>query len=112
MLVTTGVSRDDVVRPARILHAAGVEVYTVGVGRVSVRYLRKIATDRFHVFSANVGSLLTIVRTLKDKMCHSPGKSTENFFHILLTPSCNMYRIPLEICSVSIFVVPNSNSGL
>ena len=80
MLVTTGVSRDDVVRPARILHAAGVEVYTVGVGRVSVRYLRKIATDRFHVFSANVGSLLTIVRTLKDKMCHSPGKSTPNFF--------------------------------
>lgn len=79
MLVTTGVSRDDVVRPARILHAAGVEVYTVGVGRVSVRYLRKIATDRLHVFSANVGSLLTIVRTLKDKMCHSPGKSTPSF---------------------------------
>ena len=80
MLVTTGVSRDDVVRPARILHAAGVEVYTVGVGRVSVRYLRKIATDRFRVFSANVGSLLTIVRTLKDKMCHSPGNSTQSFF--------------------------------
>ena len=80
VLVTAGVSRDDVVRPARILHAAGVEVYTVGVGRVSVRYLRKIATDRFHVFSANVGSLLTIVRTLKDKMCHSPGTSTQCFF--------------------------------
>ena len=78
VLVTTGVSRDDVVRPARILHAAGVEVYTVGVGRVSVRYLRKIATDRFHVFSANVGSLLTIVRTLKDKMCHSPGRSAQS----------------------------------
>lgn len=100
MLVTTGVSRDDVVRPARILHAAGVEVYAVGVGRVSVRYLRKIATDRFHVFSANVGSLLTIVRTLKDKMCHSPGNSTQ----ILLTPSCNMYRIPLEIKALRLHV--------
>lgn len=80
ILVTTGISRDGVVRPARILHAAGVEVYTVGVGRVSVRYLRKIATDRFHVFSANVGSLLTIVRTVKDKMCHSPGKSTQSVY--------------------------------
>lgn len=86
ILVTTGVSRDNVVRPARILHAAGVEVYTVGLRRVSVRYLRKIATDRFHVFSTNVRSLLTIVRTLKDKMCHSPGKLlANNFGHTMPT---------------------------
>ena len=78
--MTTGVSRDNVVRPARILHAAGVEVYTVGVGQVSVKYLRKIATDRFHVYSTSVSSLLTIVRTLKDKMCHSPGKSLTKYF--------------------------------
>ena len=71
--MTTGTSRDNVIRPARILHAVGVEVYTVGVGRVSVRYLRKIATDRYHVYSVTVRSLMTIVRTVKDKMCHSPG---------------------------------------
>lgn len=76
VLVTARETRDNVVRPARILHAAGIEVYTVGLGRVSVRYLRKIATDRFHAFVKNARSLLTIVRTIKDRMCHSPSKTT------------------------------------
>lgn len=79
ILVTTGTSRDNVIRPARILHAVGVEVYTVGVGRVSVNYLRKISTDRYHVFSVNSRSLMSIVRTVKDRMCHSPGKTNEIF---------------------------------
>ena len=73
ILITTGTSRDNVIRPARILHGLGVEVYTVGVGRVSVSYLRKIATDRYHVFAVSARRLITIVRTVKDRMCHSPG---------------------------------------
>ena len=99
ILVTTGVSRDNVVRPARILHAAGIEVYTVGVGRVSVKYLRKIATDRNNVFSVKVGKLLTIVRTLKDKMCYSPGKSLVKYFcNFSLLTSCRtfVYEFPLK----------------
>lgn len=76
ILLTTGTSRDNVIRPARILHAVGVEVYAIGVGRVSVRYLRKIATDRYHVFSVSGRRLITIVRTIKDRMCYSPGKSS------------------------------------
>lgn len=73
IVVTTGTPRDNVIRPARILHGLGVEVYAVGVGRVSVNYLRKIATDRFHVFAVSARRLITIVRTVKDRMCHSPG---------------------------------------
>ena len=73
ILITTGTSRDDVVRPARVLHAMGVEVYSIGVGSVSFKYLRTVSTNRYHVFVVSARRLVTIVRTVKDKMCYSPG---------------------------------------
>lgn len=73
ILVTTGTSRDNVIRPARILHAVGVEVFTLGVGRVSFNFLKKIATDRYHVLTTDVRRLVTLVRIIKDRMCYSPG---------------------------------------
>ena len=83
VLVTTGTSRDDVVIPARNLHALGVEVYSVGVGRVGINYLRKVTIDRYHVFVVTARRLVTIVRTVKDKMCYSPGKMLIFFFVIV-----------------------------
>lgn len=73
ILITTGTSRDGVVRPARVLHAMGVEVYSIGVGSVSFKYLRTVSTNRYHVFVVSARRLVTIVRTVKDKMCYSPG---------------------------------------
>lgn len=73
ILITTGTSRDDAVRPARVLHAMGVEVYSIGVGSVSSKYLRTLSTNRYHVFVVSARRLVTIVRTVKDKMCYSPG---------------------------------------
>lgn len=73
ILITTGTARDDVVRPARVLHAVGVEVYSIGVGSVSFKYLRTVSTNRYHAFVVSARRLVTIVRTVKDKMCYSPG---------------------------------------
>lgn len=75
ILITSGTSQDRVGRPAKVLHAEGVELYTVAVGKVSLRNLLRIATDTKHVLVTGYRGLMTIVRTLKDRICHSPGNS-------------------------------------
>ena len=75
IVITTGVSVDSVRRPVKRLQASGVELYVVGVGRVSRRYLLQIGTDTKHVLLAGFRSLLTITRTIKEKICNSPGMS-------------------------------------
>ena len=58
------------------LQRAGVECFVVGLGRVIGRSLQRLTTDRHHVFVVGFTQLYTIVRTLKDRICYSPGKGS------------------------------------
>ena len=74
IVVTTGRWVGRVKRPAEALKGAGVEIFTIGIGSISRRSLLRVTTDRKHVFVVGYTQLLSIVRTLKDKICYSPGK--------------------------------------
>ena len=74
IVLSAGRSLDRVRRPANALKGVGVEIFAVGLGRVSRRSLLKVTTDTKHVFTVGVARLLSIVRTLKDRICYSPGK--------------------------------------
>jgi len=74
IVLTAGGSIDGVRRPAAALQGAGVEIFMVGVGGVSSRSLLQVTTDRKHIFAVGFTQLLTIIRTLKDRICYSPGK--------------------------------------
>ena len=78
IVLAAGQSLDRVRRPANALKGVGVEIFAIGLGRVSRRSLLKITTDTKHVFAVGVTRLLSIVRTLKDRICYSPGKLTAN----------------------------------
>ena len=71
--VTAGASTDQVRRPAVALEGAGVEIFMVGVGRVNRGTLMQVATDSRHVFMVGFTRLNAIIRTLKDRICYSPG---------------------------------------
>lgn len=75
IVLTAGRSIDRVRRPAVALLGAGVEIFIVGVGRVGRRSLLRVTTDRRHVFVVRFTQLYSIVRTLKKRICYSPGKS-------------------------------------
>ena len=76
IVLTAGRSIDRVRRPAVALQGAGVEIFMVGIGRISSRSLVRVTTDRRHVFVVGFTQLYTIVRTLKDRICFSPGMLT------------------------------------
>ena len=73
VVTTGGRSLDRVRKPAEALKGAGVEIFMVG--RIG-RSLLRVTTDRKHVFVVRSTRLLSIVRTLKDRICYSPGKLT------------------------------------
>ena len=73
IVLTSGKSRDRIRRPARRLHASGVEIYAIGIGRVRRRSLLQIATGSRHVFNVAARRLVSITRIIKDRMCSSPG---------------------------------------
>ena len=72
--LTGGASIDQVQKPAVALMEAGVEIFMIGVGRVDSSTLLQVATDRRHLFVIGFTQLYTIVKTIKDSICHSPGK--------------------------------------
>lgn len=74
IVLTAGRSIDRVRRPAVALQGAGVEIFMIGVGRVGSRSLVRVTTDRRHVFVLGFAQLYTIVKTVKDRICFSPGK--------------------------------------
>ena len=61
-------------RPAEALKGAGVEIFTIGIGSIRRTSLVRVTTDTKHVFVVGYTQLLSIVRTLKDRICYSPGK--------------------------------------
>ena len=76
IVLAAGRSLDRVRRPADALKGVGVEIFAIGLGSVSRRSLLKVTTDTKHVFAVGSTRLLSIVRTLKDRICYSPGKLT------------------------------------
>ena len=75
MIVLTGGGSVDQVRgPALSLLGGGVEVFVIGVGRVSSQSLIQVTTDRQHVFVVGYSRLYTIVQTLMDKICYESGE--------------------------------------
>ena len=73
IVVSGGASMDQVQRPAIALQGAGVEIFMVGVGRVDTRILLQVATDSAHVFLVGFTRLNTIITTLRNRICFSPG---------------------------------------
>ena len=71
--MTAGASIDQVRKAAVALQGAGVELFMVGVGRVNRGTLTQVATDSRHVFMVGFTRLNAIIRTLKDRICYSPG---------------------------------------
>lgn len=74
IVLMAGSSVDQVRRPSFTLKAAGVEIFAVNVGSVSGSSLLLVATDKRHVFAVGFRKLYTIAKTLKDRICYSPGK--------------------------------------
>ena len=74
IVVTTGQWVDRVKRPAEALKGAGVEIFTIGIGSIRRTSLLRVTTDTKHVFMVGYTQLLSIVKTLKDRICFSPGK--------------------------------------
>ena len=79
--LSAGASIDQVQRPAVALQGAGVEVFMIAVGAVDSRTLLQVAADKQHVFRVGFTKLYTILRTLKDKICYSPGEFVLFFKH-------------------------------
>ena len=78
ILITSGKSRDRMSRPARAIHSGGVELYAVAVGRVKLRSLLKVTTDARHVLIAGYSGLLAKARSLKERICYSPGEHVKS----------------------------------
>ena len=74
IVLTGGGSVDQVRGPALSLLGGGVEVFVIGVGRVSSQSLIQVTTDRQHVFVVGYSRLYTIVQTLMDKICYESGE--------------------------------------
>ena len=72
VLMTTGVSRDDVRGATTLLQRSRVERFSVGIGRrYSFSELQYIASDRRHVYTAAYRNLESIVTLVKKKICKS-----------------------------------------
>ena len=82
IVLTAGGSVDQVRGPSMSLLASGVEIFMIGVGRVSNPTLFQVATDRRHAFVIGFQQLYTIAKTLKDNICFSSGKAALWFFFL------------------------------
>ena len=77
-VVTDGRSQDHVLKPARALKRANVEIFSIGVGRgYSITQLNQMATDRSHVFTVDFRNLNSIIKAIKRKACKGMDCSNE-----------------------------------
>lgn len=77
IIVNGGESVDRVRKPAQTLEGAGVEIFVIGVGGVGSKTASQLVTDRAHLFVVRFARLNSIIKTLKDRICYSPGRSCE-----------------------------------
>lgn len=72
VVMTDGITADDIVKPARALHRAGVEVYALGIGlKYSRRQLLHMATDRKHVKTSKFANLRRAAKGIVVDICKS-----------------------------------------
>lgn len=85
LVLTDGRSQDHVVKPARALKRANVEIFSVGVGRgYSMTQLNEMATDRSHVFTVDFRNLNSIIKAIKKKACKGKDACKTK-----MLPECN-----------------------
>ena len=70
IVLTDGISYDDVIVPARRLRRTGVSIYALGLGlKYSRRQLLKIAGTPRHVFTSKFADLNTAARKIVRRIC-------------------------------------------
>ena len=70
VVLTDGISYDDVIVPARRLRRTGVSIYALGVGlKYSRRQLKKIAGTPRHVFTSKFATLRSAARKIVSRIC-------------------------------------------
>lgn len=70
VVVTDGISQDEVSSAASRMKASGVEVFAIGLGkRFRRRQLLQMATDRNHVLTVSFSALMTLILNLKNQVC-------------------------------------------
>lgn len=70
IVMTDGISYDDVIVPARRLRRTGVSIYALGIGlKYSRRQLGKIAGTPRHVFTSKFATLRKAARKIVSRIC-------------------------------------------
>lgn len=75
IVLTDGISYDDVIVPSRRLRRKGVSIYALGLGlKYSRRQLGKIAGTPRHVFTSKFATLNTAARKIISRICSGKGE--------------------------------------
>ena len=80
VILTDGISQDNVVQPARSLKRKGIELFSLGIGNKFRRLqLQQMASSSSHVMTAGFRKLSTVLAALKHRVC-MPFVPRECFF--------------------------------
>jgi collagen type VI alpha len=72
VIMTDGITYDDIKKPTRQLHRAGVETYALGIGlKYSRRQLLNMATDKRHVKTSKFANLRRAAKLIVKDICRS-----------------------------------------
>lgn len=70
VILTDGISQDNVIGPAERLKRKGVEIFSLGIGYKFRRLqLQQMASSPLHVFTAGFRRLSTVLGVIKNKAC-------------------------------------------
>lgn len=82
IVMTDGITADDIIKPSRALHRAGVEIYALGVGlKYSKRQLLHMATDKRHVRTSKFANLRKAAKSIVIDICRSKGNMRKETIH-------------------------------
>lgn len=80
VIMTDGITYDDIKKPTRQLHRMGVETYALGIGlKYSKRQLLLMATDRRHVKTSKFANLRKVAKLIVKDICKSKYTSRQFF---------------------------------
>lgn len=98
VILTDGISQDNVVQPARSLKRKGIELFSLGIGNKFRRLqLQQMASSPSHVMTAGFRKLSTVLAALKHRVC-MPFVPRECFFIITVK------HIPLKILFIPLCI--------
>ena len=101
VILTDGISQDNVVQPARSLKRKGIELFSLGIGnKFRSLQLQQMASSPSHVMTAGFRKLSTVLAALKDRVC-MPFVPRECFFIITVKPG---QAIPLKILFIPLCI--------